>query len=933
MFRYSLLLSVLGAALLGEARVLKGAKYVPGSYNVEFEDAYDPSGFFNHIRSTANTRTRYNSTLFKGAAIQFHDLNSAEDSALKLPDIDGVKAHENAGHSSDTFSPHVMTQVDKLRAKDIVGTNLNGTGIKIGIIDSGEMITLATTSLPYDGCAGHGTHVSGIIAAQPNQYGFTGAAPGVSLGMYRVFGCEGKVGDDVLIDAYLQAYEDGSKIITASIGDSSGWSEDPWAVVVSRIVDSGVPCTLAAGNDGNMGLFYASTAADGLRVSSIASVDNWVTPMLLTNSSFSVNGSAEQTFGYAVGDPASWANVTLPLWTPSFTVSDPAMGCDAYPDDTPNLSGYIVLIRRGTCTFVQKVENAVDFGAQYVMFYNGVAAGAEGPEVGEIQGVGMVTADQGVSWVSALEAGSKIVLDMLDPNTTAVYDLSTAENNVTGGYASTNTTWNPTFEMDVKPQISSPGGDILSIWPQDLGSYAVISAIYALIANVRGAFDPTTLESVIASTAKPQLLNDGTATYDLLSPVVQMGAGFVQAYDAAYATTLLGRSYLVYNDTDNFVDTLNFTLTNLGTDDVTYSLGSVGAATAYTFSDSVYPDPFPGPETSDDYATVKLSDSKITIAGGDNVTISVTVTTPALDGSRLPVYSGYITLNGTNGENFSLPYNGAVGSLHSIQVLDTAYLAKSSDPNLNSIDTGNITFVLSKEANATFSAPVAIAMMAFGSPLISYKLLQVTGANSTGSLGDILGSPSAFASPDEIPLEFTGQLANGSYAPADPDHREITSQVKAMIRSAPNMLLRGLVARRLTVTVRPVTAQANLLRSHTLFARTAPSNSASIFSSRLPYSTSTTSSEPEKPEKPTYLNPAESQIWETLIQEFEPTQLLVQDISGGCGSMYAIEITSEKFRGIGMLKQQRMVNQVLSDDLKNWHGIQLRTKVPTESKS
>jgi subtilisin family serine protease len=33
---------------------------------------------------------------------------------------------------------------------------------------------------PLDVCAGHGTHVSGIIAAQTNPLGFTGAAP-VSL--------------------------------------------------------------------------------------------------------------------------------------------------------------------------------------------------------------------------------------------------------------------------------------------------------------------------------------------------------------------------------------------------------------------------------------------------------------------------------------------------------------------------------------------------------------------------------------------------------------------------------------------------------------------------------------------------------------------------------------------------------------------------------
>ncbi|KAI1124766.1 bola-like protein [Nemania abortiva] len=86
--------------------------------------------------------------------------------------------------------------------------------------------------------------------------------------------------------------------------------------------------------------------------------------------------------------------------------------------------------------------------------------------------------------------------------------------------------------------------------------------------------------------------------------------------------------------------------------------------------------------------------------------------------------------------------------------------------------------------------------------------------------------------------------------------------------------------------------------------------------------------DPVLPEKPDYLNDAESAIWDKLTAEFSPTELMVQDISGGCGSMYGIEITSEKFRGANMLKQQRMVNAVLGEEMKSWHGVQLRTRIP-----
>ena len=65
-----------------------------------------------------------------------------------------------------------------------------------------------------------------------------------------------------------------------------------------------------------------------------------------------------------------------------------------------------------------------------------------------------------------------------------------------------------------------------------------------------------------------------------------------------------------------------------------------------------------------------------------------------------------------------------------------------------------------------------------------------------------------------------------------------------------------------------------------------------------------------------------------LQRELKPTKLEVQDISGGCGSMYGIEVVSERFRGLSMLRQQRLVNQVLGDEIRGWHGVQLRTSVP-----
>ncbi|KAH7076171.1 bola protein [Paraphoma chrysanthemicola] len=82
------------------------------------------------------------------------------------------------------------------------------------------------------------------------------------------------------------------------------------------------------------------------------------------------------------------------------------------------------------------------------------------------------------------------------------------------------------------------------------------------------------------------------------------------------------------------------------------------------------------------------------------------------------------------------------------------------------------------------------------------------------------------------------------------------------------------------------------------------------------------------PEPPEYLNEAELHIFNKIKTELEPVKLEVQDVSGGCGSMYAIEIVSPKFAGLSPLKQTRLVNAVLKEELAVWHGIQLRTKAP-----
>jgi len=89
---------------------------------------------------------------------------------------------------------------------------------------------------------------------------------------------------------------------------------------------------------------------------------------------------------------------------------------------------------------------------------------------------------------------------------------------------------------------------------------------------------------------------------------------------------------------------------------------------------------------------------------------------------------------------------------------------------------------------------------------------------------------------------------------------------------------------------------------------------------------SETSAEPVEP--PEFLSEGERKVFDMIKDGLQPTKLEVQDISGGCGSMYALDIVSDQFKDLPIIKQHRLVNKVLGEEMKKWHGVQLKTKAP-----
>ncbi|KIM67777.1 hypothetical protein SCLCIDRAFT_1209917 [Scleroderma citrinum Foug A] len=73
----------------------------------------------------------------------------------------------------------------------------------------------------------------------------------------------------------------------------------------------------------------------------------------------------------------------------------------------------------------------------------------------------------------------------------------------------------------------------------------------------------------------------------------------------------------------------------------------------------------------------------------------------------------------------------------------------------------------------------------------------------------------------------------------------------------------------------------------------------------------------------------EKTIISKLTERFSPTELAVQDVSGGCGSFFAIRIASEAFKGLTTVKQHKLVTETLKQEIGGIHGLQIKTIPPS----
>ncbi len=550
---------------------------------------------------------------------------------------------------------------------DFVGDNYNADG-------TGDQLVPHPDPWPDD-CAGHGTHVSGIVGANG---AIKGVAPNVKFGAYRIFGCEGTSGDDVIMAAMEKAFADHMDVINMSLGASYTWPQSPLGKAADRLIKHGTIIVASIGNAGANGLYSAGAPGLGHRVIGVASFDN--TQMALNTFTASPDN---KPIGYL---PASGGGVipmsgAFPLLrTGTTTTANDA--CSALP--AGSLAGAVALIRRGTCSFTIKSTNAQNAGAVAVVLYNNTV-GYLTPAISAPVTIPVVFTNdtQGALLDSRLAAGAVTITW-----TTNVVNFPTP---VTAGLISSFSSYGLAPDLTLKPDIGAPGGFIRSTYPLELGGYTTLSGTsmasphtagsVALLLESRrnhgrgwghgwdhnwndGDLQADDVQTFLMNSAVPQPWF-GNPSLGLLDNVHRQGAGLLNIPGAILSTTQITPPKLSLGDSKNGTDVRILTVENNSNRWVTYDITHEPALAtgANTFTVSFWAAS----------ATVVFSKDSITVGPHREGRVAIAITAPE-DAPDHGLYGGYIafTAHGDDSPSYRVPYAGFHGDYKSIQVLTSA---------------------------------------------------------------------------------------------------------------------------------------------------------------------------------------------------------------------------------------------------------------------
>ena len=575
----------------------------------------------------------------------------------------------------------------------------------------------------------HGTHVSGIILGKDDT--ITGVAPNAQLVSMKVFSDKKNGARNSWI---IAALEDcvvlGVDVINMSLGMSCGFSratdKDAVSGVYDRIKEAGINLVVAASNDysssygsqknGNLPLTSnpdsATVGSPATYPSSlaVASISGVKTPYFLFGNEIMYFTEASDRFAeekhffdeyLAKGNPEDAVFVTIP-------------GVGRAADYTGiDVKGKIALVKRGDTTFEEKANTAEAKGAAAVIIYNNVS--------GDIHmSIGEATIP-----VCSLDQNNGELLAAVGTGT-----LKINANQTSGPFMSDFSSWGPTPDLEIKPEITAHGGSILSAVPgQD---YDRLSGTSMASPNMAGfaallreyvieSFPEITEPADITALCNRLFMSTADVVYNtngLPYSVRKQGAGLANlvnaaATDAVILTykredgSLMDKTKIELGDdpSKTGVYTLKFGIQNFGDGALSYDVSAivmtegVGETKTHKGDTNV---------TEEGYilsgATVSLtsvtggeySGNTVTVAAGATAEVTVTIKLSDADKKYLNdsfkngmYVEGFVELDAKDASavDLSAPYLAFYGDWTQAPLFDIDYFETNADEIDDSIDT------------------------------------------------------------------------------------------------------------------------------------------------------------------------------------------------------------------------------------------------------
>lgn len=396
------------------------------------------------------------------------------------------------------------------------------------------------------GASMHGQHVSGTVGANGDELngGVKGVAPEAQILALKVFGNDKNFGStfgDVYVKALDDAIKLGADVINMSLGSVAGYVDEnsPEQQAVGRAKDNGLLVSISAGNSdlwGSDNNWYPGADNQDYGLTGSPSVSEGSVGV----ASFENTEIVASAFSYLVDDEVAGEALFLlanDVDAPEgveFEVMDAGIGTPA-DFEGKDFTGKFALVSRGSIAFTEKGLNAQAAGAAGVIIYNNAA------------GTINMASDPAITipYMSALQADGRAMKALLDAEQTVEvrFDGNTVSTpNPESGSMSSFTSWGPTPNLDFKPEITAPGGNIYSTFNNN--EYGLMSGTSMAAPHVAGGaalifervdkefglsgYDRSQMvKNLLMNTSKPVELNPG----EYVSPRRQ-GAGIMQLANA-----------------------------------------------------------------------------------------------------------------------------------------------------------------------------------------------------------------------------------------------------------------------------------------------------------------------------------------------------------------------------------------------------------------